>query len=152
MKATSGQAAEYRRLVKQYVPGRPIVRNAVLAFLVGGAICLVGQVVYDLIARTGGLDTRMVTALTSGTMVAAGAILTGAGVYDEIGRIGGMGSAIPITGFANSIVSPALEFKREGFVLGASAKMFTIAGPVIVYGLVTAVVVTLVRLVLQRGF
>jgi len=78
-----------------------------------------------------------------------GALLTGLGVYDEIGRVGGMGSALPITGFANSIVSPAMEFKREGFVLGVSAKMFNVAGPVIVYGILTAAVMALIILWLK---
>ncbi|MGE5485216.1 MAG: SpoVA/SpoVAEb family sporulation membrane protein [Ignavibacteriales bacterium] len=130
-------------------PPRPILKNAALAFLVGGAICLIGQVVLNMLLP--GMGKEMATPLTSGAMVAVGAVLTGLGLYDEIGRVGGMGSAIPITGFANSIVSPAMEFKREGFVLGASAKMFTIAGPVIVYGLVTAAVVTLLRMIFQRG-
>jgi len=149
LKATSGQAAEYRKLVTSMTPARPILRNAVLAFIVGGLICLIGQVVLNLFLP--GMGRQMAVSLTSGVMVAAGALLTGLGLYDEIGRIGGMGSAIPITGFANSIVSAAMEFKREGLVLGASARMFTIAGPVIVYGLVTAVVVSLLRMLFQRG-
>ena len=88
-------------------------------------------------------------AFTAGIMIAAGATLTGFGIYDEIGRVGGMGSALPITGFANSIVSPAMEFKREGFILGVSAKMFNVAGPVIVYGLLSAAIVTAAILVLR---
>lgn len=84
---------------------------------------------------------------TSGLMVVLGSVLTAVGYYDEIGRVGGMGSALPITGFANSIVAPAMEFKREGYVLGVAAKMFNVAGPVIVYGLVTAAIVTLIRMV-----
>ncbi|MGE5541796.1 MAG: stage V sporulation protein AC [Bacillota bacterium] len=149
MKATTSEANEYRELVTSMTPPRPIVRNAVLAFLVGGLICAVGQIILNLLLP--GMGKEIATPLTSGTMVSVGAVLTGLGLYDEIGRVGGMGSAIPITGFANSIVSPAMEFKREGFVLGASAKMFTIAGPVIVYGLVTAAVVTLLRMIFQRG-
>lgn len=148
MKAGSGEAREYRNLAKRYAPPRPVLRNVALAFLVGGAICLVGEGVFALVApRVAG--KQLAVSLTSGVMIAIGALLTGLGLYDEIGRLGGMGSAIPVTGFANSIVSPAMEFKREGFVLGVTAKMFVIAGPVIVYGLVTAFVVAALKIMLQ---
>jgi stage V sporulation protein AC len=125
-----------------------VLQNAVLAFVVGGAICAVGQVVLLwLLGR--GLKESQAVAYTAAVMIGVGATLTGAGVYDEIGRVGGMGSALPITGFANSIVSPAMEYKREGFVLGVTAKMFNVAGPVIVYGLLTAALVTAALLVLR---
>jgi len=150
-RATPEQTKEYKKLAQQKTPPRPILRNVLAAFIVGGVICLVGQVI--LTAYTGVLriPQKEAVPLTSGTMILLGALLTGIGVYDEIGRVGGMGSAIPITGFANSIVSPALEFKREGFILGLSAKMFVIAGPVIVYGLVTSVAVGLLKYVFERG-
>ncbi len=151
MKASAGQAKEYRSLVNQKSPARPVLRNTLSAFVVGGLICAVGQLILDGLTGTAGMSPTEATPVASGIMVALGAILTGFGVYDEIGRVGGMGSAIPITGFANSIVSPAMEFKSEGFVLGLGAKMFIIAGPVIVYGLVTAFAVSALRIMFLRG-
>lgn len=122
------------------------MRNVAGAFLVGGAICTVGQGALAFwLSR--GIEREPAIGLTAGTMVVLAALLTGLGVYDTIGQFGGMGSAIPITGFANAIASPALESKREGFILGVGAKMFTIAGPVIVYGLATAIAVALIRMV-----
>lgn len=151
MKASSAQAKEYQKLVNQKSPPRPILRNTVLAFLVGGLICVVGQVILGGLTARAGMGRTEATSLTSGIMVALGSTLTGLGLYDEIGRVGGMGSAIPITGFANSITSPAMEFKTEGFILGLGARMFTIAGPVIVYGLITAVAVSALRIFFLRG-
>lgn len=125
-------------------PRRPVLRNTVLAFLVGGLICALGQLFF-LYLRGRGVAEKDALAFTSGFMVFWGALLTGLGVYDVIGRVGGMGAALPVTGFANSMVASALEFKREGYVLGVGAKLFTVAGPVIVYGLVSAVAVVLLR-------
>ncbi|MDP2859974.1 MAG: SpoVA/SpoVAEb family sporulation membrane protein [Bacillota bacterium] len=119
-----------------------------LAFGVGGTICALGQVVLLWLLGLG-LRESQAGAYTSAIMIGVGATLTGLGIYDEIGSVGGMGSALPITGFANSIVSPAMEFKREGFILGVSAKMFNVAGPVIVYGLLSAALVTAALLVLR---
>jgi len=130
------------------VPPRPILRNVALAFVTGGAICAVGEIVLLWLLGFGLQENRAI-AFTAAIMIVAGATLTGLGVYDEIGRAGGMGSALPITGFANSIVSPAMEFKREGFILGVSAKMFNVAGPVIVYGLLSAALVTAAILVFR---
>lgn len=134
----------YQETARAMQPRRPIFRNTVLAFLIGGAICALAQLFLSyLLGR--GMPQKEALAATSGFMVFWGALLTGLGVYDVIGRVGGMGAALPITGFANSMVSPALEYKREGYVLGVGAKLFTIAGPVIVYGLVAAVLVVLLR-------
>lgn len=138
------QQKAYQRTARAMQPRRPILRNTVLAFLVGGIICALAQLFLSyLLSR--GLPQKEAFALTSGFMVFWGALLTGLGVYDVIGRVGGMGAALPITGFANSMVSPAMEFKREGYVLGVGARLFTVAGPVIVYGLVSAVVVVGVK-------
>jgi len=138
------QQKAYQRTARAMQPRRPILRNTVLAFLVGGIICALAQLFLSyLLSR--GLPQKEAFALTSGFMVFWGALLTGLGVYDVIGRVGGMGAALPITGFANSMVSPAMEFKREGYVLGVGARLFTVAGPVIVYGLVSAVVVVVVK-------
>lgn len=135
---------QYSRLVKSLHPPRPILRNILMAFLVGGAICVVAQIILDFLASR--VPPTQALAMTSSVMVFLGAFLTGLGIYDEIGRFAGMGAALPITGFANSIVSPAMEFKREGFVLGVSARMFQVAGPVIVYGSLSAIIVSILRL------
>lgn len=139
------QSKEYQEMIKGIKPKRPILRNILVAFLVGGLICLIGQVILNAF-MAGGMDQKEASGVTSAVMVILGALLTALGVYDELGKFAGAGSAIPITGFANSIVSPALEFKREGYVLGLGAKMFTVAGPVIVYGSVTAIIVALFSL------
>jgi len=143
-----GTVAEYAQLAESARRPRPLARNAAAAFLVGGLICAAGQgaLAYWL---SRGFAKDLAVGLTAATMVVLSAVLTGLGIYDAIGQFGGMGSAIPITGFANSIVSPALESKREGFILGVGAKMFTIAGPVIVYGLLTAVVMAVLRMALR---
>lgn len=134
----------YQRTARAMQPRRPILKNTVLAFLVGGLICALAQLFLSyLLGR--GVAQKEALAVTSGFMVFWGALLTGLGVYDNIGRVGGMGAALPITGFANSMVSPAMEYKREGYVLGVGAKLFTVAGPVIVYGLVSAMLVVLTR-------
>jgi stage V sporulation protein AC len=127
------QEQEYNGLVNQIKPKPPVWRNTLLAFLVGGAICSVGQLL-QYFYQWCGLSGNDVGAATSATMIFLGAFLTGLGVYDQIGRVGGAGSIVPITGFANSIVAPAMEFKREGYVFGVGARIFTIAGPVLVYG------------------
>lgn len=138
----------YQKLVQAKKPPRPVLRNALAAFLIGGLICAVGQLVMNYFVSHG-MPPKEAAGPTSGVMVFLGALLTGLGIYDQIGRVGGMGSALPITGFANSIVSPAMEFKREGFVLGVGARMFVIAGPVIVYGLVTSFFVGLIKMFIQ---
>lgn len=134
----------FNNLVRGFRPARPIARNAAAAFAVGGAICVVAQAILGYLAKR--MPPAQAAAMTSSAMVFLGAFLTGLGVYDEIGRHAGMGAALPITGFANSIVSPAMEFKREGFVLGVSARMFQVAGPVIVYGSLSAMIVSILRL------
>ncbi|MGE5580351.1 MAG: stage V sporulation protein AC [Bacillota bacterium] len=143
-RANTREQEAYLRMAEAFHPPRPIVRNLVVAFWVGGLICVVGQVILDFLLGRG-IPQVQAGAMTSTAMVVIGATLTGLGIYDRIGAYAGMGAALPITGFANSMVSPALEFKREGFVLGVSAKMFQIAGPVIVYGSIAAVIVGLFR-------
>lgn len=142
VKATQKEQQAFKKIQKKYVPPRPWFRNAVLAFLVGGAISAVGEGIRRAYMSLG-LGPDLAAGPLAATMVFLGALLTGLGVYDEIGRIGGMGAALPITGFANSIVSPAMEFKREGWVMGVGAKMFVVAGPVVVFGLVTSLIVGL---------
>lgn len=128
--------AEYNRIK----PKPPLLKNLAWAFVVGGLICTFGQVIQNYFVDLG-IAKKEAAAPTAAVLVFLGALFTGLGVYDELGRRAGAGSIVPITGFANSIVAPAMEFKREGYVFGIGAKMFVIAGPVIVYGLVTAVVI-----------
>lgn len=131
---------KYKALTQQFTPKPTIVKNVVRAFAVGGIICAIGQVIINLFVTSGLSHVEASTAGTA-TMIFIGALLTGLGIYDEIGKFGGAGSIVPVTGFANSIVAPAIEFKREGYVLGVGAKLFTIAGPVLVYGITTSIVV-----------
>ncbi len=125
----------YKKYVDQISPKPTYLKNYTLAFIVGGIICMIGQAINDLYMKVGGLDKLGASSATSITLIFIGAFLTGLGVYDLIGKRAGAGSIIPITGFANSIVSPAMEYKREGYVLGVGANLFKITGPVLVYGI-----------------
>ncbi len=147
VQASREQARRYQAFVRQYHPPRPVLRNCVLAFLVGGTICAIGQGLLNLF-MVQGLPLKEATGPALAVLVAMGALLTGLGVYDDIGRIGGMGAALPISGFANAITAPALEFKREGYVFGIGQRLFQIAGPVVVYGMVAAVAMATIRIVL----
>ena len=139
---------QYKTLAQQYTPKPTIAKNVVRAFVVGGIICALGQIIINLFI-TYGLSHNEASTAGTATMIFLGALLTGLGVYDEIGKFGGAGSIVPVTGFANSIVAPAMEFKREGYVLGVGAKLFTIAGPVLVYGIATSIVVGILYFVLH---
>ena len=134
---------EYSRLVEEMSPKSPIWRDCFNAFWIGGLICAISQFFVN---RYGdwGLDKQMAGTAASMTLVALSALLTGLSLYDDIARHAGAGTLVPITGFANAIAAPAVEFKTEGFILGVGAKMFTIAGPVIVYGVSASVVYGLV--------
>lgn len=134
---------EYSRLVERMSPKSPILRDCVNAFWIGGLICTVGQVFMNWYASMGLEKTEAGTA-ASMSLVVLSALLTGLSLYDDIAKHAGAGTLVPITGFANSIAAPAVEFKTEGFILGMAAKMFTIAGPVIVYGLAASVVYGLI--------
>lgn len=124
---------QYKELVHQTTPKSPILKDCIKAFIFGGGICCFGEVLKTLYGMTS-LNEDEIKLAVSGTLIVITAILTGAGVFDKIAKHAGAGTAVPITGFANSVVSPAVEFKVEGFVLGTAAKMFNLAGPVIVYG------------------
>ncbi len=134
---------QYGNLVKSMAPKSPIVKDSLNAFWVGGLICAVAQLILNGYLALGLEKTDAFTA-TSMTMVALSALLTGLSVYDDIAKFAGAGTLVPITGFANSVAAPAVEFKTEGFILGVGAKMFTIAGPVIVYGVSASVVYGLI--------
>ena len=130
---------QYGRLVKEMSPKSPMGRDCINAFWIGGLICVLGQLLMNGFGALG-MEKEQAGTAASMTLVALSALLTGLSVYDDIARHAGAGTLVPITGFANSIAAPAVEFKTEGFVLGVGAKMFTIAGPVIVYGLAASVV------------
>ena len=130
---------QYGRLVKEMSPKSPMGRDCFNAFWIGGLICVLGQLLMNGYGALG-MEEEQAGTVASMTLVALSALLTGLSVYDDIAKHAGAGTLVPITGFANSIAAPAVEFKTEGFVLGVGAKMFTIAGPVIVYGLAASVV------------
>ena len=130
---------EYLRYSDSHHPRSKCAGNMLKAFFVGGLICCLGEAILELYTHCG-LEKSAAASATSATLVFLGALLTGLGLYDRIARFAGGGTLVPITGFANSMVAPALEFKTEGFVLGVGAKMFTIAGPVLVYGTAASVV------------
>lgn len=130
---------QYQKLVDDMAPKSPIWKDCLKAFLIGGLICTIGQLILNGYTALG-LDKEQSATATSMTLVAISALLTGLSLYDNIAKHAGAGTLVPITGFANSIAAPAIEFKTEGFVLGVGAKMFTIAGPVIVYGVSASVV------------
>lgn len=134
---------EYGKLVEEMSPKSPMGKDCVFAFVIGGAICTLGQFFINLYQNMGIGKTDAGT-LASMTLVALAAVLTGFSLYDNIAKFAGAGTLVPITGFANSIAAPAVEFKTEGFILGVGAKMFTIAGPVIVYGVSASVVYGLI--------
>lgn len=134
---------QYGELVKEMSPKSPLWKDCIKAFAIGGGICALGQVFMNLYGNLG-LEKQDAGTLTSMTLVVLSALLTGLSLYDDIARHAGAGTLVPITGFANSIAAPAVEFKTEGFILGLGAKMFTIAGPVIVYGVSASVVYGLI--------
>ncbi len=136
MKMTNKEYAEY---VKKKTPNSKLIPNLIKAFLVGGLICCAGQGLLDGLGAAG-LDKESAATASSVILVLTGALLTGAGVYDSVAKFAGAGTLVPITGFANSVVSPALEFKTEGYITGTAAKMFIIAGPVIVFGVASSIV------------
>lgn len=129
---------EYGKMADKASPPSPVIKNCCFAFLIGGTICTLGQIIFDL-CEMKGFDESTCRAIVSMSLVFLTAILTGLGVFDKIAKFAGAGTMVPITGFANSIVSPAMEFKSEGEILGTGANMFKIAGPVIVYGCSSAV-------------
>lgn len=139
---------QYSKIVDKYQPKSKILKNCVFAFLIGGFICTIGQVLCDLYVKTG-LDLTQARNLTSVSLVFISVLLTALHVYDNIAKVGGAGTLVPITGFANAIASPAIEFKSEGYVMGLGAKMFIIAGPVLVYGILASTLFGIIVFALQ---
>ena len=134
---------EYGKLIKSMSPPSPLGKDCVNAFWIGGLICVIGQLLINGFAALG-MEKQDASTAASMTLVALSALLTGLSLYDDIAKHAGAGTLVPITGFANSVAAPAVEFKTEGFILGTAAKMFTIAGPVIVYGVSASVVYGLI--------
>ena len=130
---------EYKKMGEKAIPKTKSARNLTGAFLIGGTICLLGQFLLNFYLDLG-LSTPAASSACSITLIGISAVLTGFGIYDNIAKFGGGGTLVPITGFANAVVSPAMEFKSEGFVLGLGVKIFSIAGPVIVYGVLASVI------------
>lgn len=139
---------EYDKLAKKRSPDTKYYKTLPMAFIIGGTICCIGQFLNNLYSAMG-VDETTAGIITSVTLVFLSAILTGCGIYGRIAKVAGAGTLVPITGFANAVVSPALEFKTEGYVLGVGAKIFIIAGPVIVYGLAASVIYGVILYIMQ---
>ena len=134
---------EYSDYVDKKSPNSPILKNCFNAFWVGGLICSIGQLIMDFCMYKG-MEQTQASTVVSIVLIAISAILTGRNIFNKIGKFAGAGSLIPITGFANSIVSPAIEYKSEGYVMGVGGKMFTVAGPVLVFGISTSVIIGII--------
>lgn len=131
---------EYNKYVEKKSPNSPILKNCFNAFWVGGLICSIGQIIMNFCLYKG-MDNTSASTVASISLIIISAILTSLNIFNRIGKFAGAGSLVPITGFANSIVSPAIEYKSEGYVMGVGGKMFTVAGPVLVYGISTSVII-----------
>lgn len=136
----------YQEYVDKKTPNSPIYKNCLNAFWVGGLICSIGQIILN-ICNMRGLNTEISGTIVSIILIGLSAFLTGLNIFNRIGKFAGAGSLIPITGFANSVVSPAMEYKSEGYIMGVGGKMFTVAGPVLVFGISTSIIVGLVYLI-----
>ena len=131
---------EYKQYVDKKTPNSPIIKNCFNAFIIGGFICSIGQIIFEF-CKYRQIDEATSYSIVSIILVFISSFLTAINVFNRIGKFAGAGSLIPITGFANSIVSPAMEYKSEGYIMGVGAKMFTVAGPVLVYGISTSIIV-----------
>ena len=136
-------AKEYNEYVNKKSPNSPILKNCCNAFWVGGLICSIGQIIFDF-CKFKGLDQTMSSTVVSIVLIGIAALLTALNVFNRIGKFAGAGSLVPITGFANSIVAPAIEYKSEGYVMGVGGKMFTVAGPVLVFGISASVIIGII--------
>ena len=137
---------EYQEYVDQKSPNSPILKNCFNAFWVGGLICSIGQIIFE-ICKTRGIEDQISYTIVSILLIFISAFLTSLNIFNKIGKFAGAGSLVPITGFANSIVSPAMEYKSEGYVMGVGAKMFTVAGPVLVYGISSSIIVGIIYII-----
>lgn len=131
---------KYKKYADAHAPSSPILKDCFRAFMYGGTICLLGQILVFLFRDIGGMEQRDAGTLCSVTLIFAAALLSGLGLFEKIAKRAGGGTLVPITGFANSVVSPAIDSKSEGFILGVGAKIFTVAGPVLLYGNLAGVI------------
>ena len=136
----------YQNYVDKKSPNSPILKNCFNAFWVGGLICSIGQIIMNL-CKERGCDQTLSGTIVSILLIGISAFLTGLNIFNKIGKFAGAGSLVPITGFANSVVSPAMEYKSEGYVMGVGGKMFTVAGPVLVFGISASIIVGIVYLI-----
>ncbi|MFW6007444.1 MAG: stage V sporulation protein AC [Bacillota bacterium] len=148
MKKINKTDDEYNKIVQEHKPKKKKIKNFIKAYITGGLICLIGQSFWNLYMYFNIPQTDAGT-LSVITMIFIGGLLTGIGIYDEIAQFSGAGTLVPITGFANSMVSPALEYKQDDFILGMGAKMFSVAGPVLVYGIVSSFIIGVLKTVLE---
>lgn len=139
---------EYEKYVEKQTPNSPILKDCVFAFLIGGLICCIGQFILALYKKLN-ISEELAATATSVTLILISTILTGLNLYSKIAKFAGAGTVVPITGFANSVASPALEAKSEGFILGVGAKVFTIAGPVILYGTIASFIAGIIYFFIQ---
>ena len=137
---------DYQKYVEQKSPNSPIFKNCFNAFLVGGLICTIGQIIMN-ICKSKGFSVEISGTIVSIILIGISAFLTSLNIFNKIGKFAGAGSLIPITGFANSIVSPSMEYKSEGYVMGVGGKMFTVAGPVLVFGISASIIVGLIYMI-----
>lgn len=137
---------DYQDFVNKKSPNSPIIKNCFNAFWVGGLICSIGQIIL-FICKDKGISQEISGTIVSIILIALSAFLTSLNIFNKIGKFAGAGSLVPITGFANSIVSPAMEYKSEGYVMGVGGKMFTVAGPVLVFGISTSIIIGILYLI-----
>ncbi|UOE92446.1 stage V sporulation protein AC [Alkalihalobacillus sp. LMS39] len=149
MDAEKKKQKEYQKKFASLQPKRPIVRNSIVAYIIGGLICAFGQWIQNRYMQYFDLTQETVVSPTIATLILIAALLTGFGVYDKLGQFAGAGALVPVTGFSNAMTSAALEHRSEGLVLGIGSNMFKIAGAVIVFGVVSAYLVGLTRLLVQ---
>lgn len=140
----------YKQVVDEYTPKNKMLKNCIWAFIFGGAICLLGEIIKNIFISGFNVAEKDAGSMSSVVLVALSALLTGLGWYDKLGKVGGAGTVVPITGFANSVVSPALEYKREGFILGTAANIFKLAGPVLIFGYFSSFIVGVLSLLINR--
>lgn len=139
----------YKKVVEELTPKNKMLKNCIMAFIFGGTICLVGEIINDSFVSWLGLSDEEASPMTSVVLIGISALLTGLGWYDKLGKIGGAGTVVPITGFANSVVSPALEYKREGLILGTASNIFKLAGPVLLFGYFASFIAGLLSMIFK---
>ena len=144
-KLKQAEIEEYNSLVQQIKPKPALLKNCIWAFIVGGLICVLAQIILNFL-QVQGMNEIDASSATSATMIFLGALFTGIGVYDELGKRAGAGSIVPITGFANAIVASAMEYKREGYIFGVGAHVFNVAGPTLVFGFAVSTLIGLIKL------